>query len=831
MNLVFSDTNAPAGTNVYKIVTRVMRGRTVPNAVYTPMETKMVIDLLVSKASPGASATFNLFNSTMDAMKNILQGTIYQVSDFSEPARVFVGTPVENLFPRLDLATAELTREIFVSIPDTNTILKWTPSGMKLKAVAGFAAPYQIGLACDVRGNLYSDNHASDMLYGGRIFRFSTIDGSRALVGTVNYYSQLLHYARSADVRAMTYGIENGKEYLFIADGMESRITRLDLRGGMIINSMDDRNVCHDDIRSNPEAPFNFQSNTRLYYNDASDTLYVTQGPELLRIQSNQVENAFIASFDPFSSAWLTGVHGNRLGHMVVADMLSGDIIMVPNVFMGSGGFGWDVEDFRKLHRIATGLSAPQDLKVKPLSREFYVLDARGIHHMQFGVSGRIWDQVNSAPLSNATLLMDGMVCGNTDTEGYFTINDIADTGFIEMTIQSADGRTEMLTDAKSIYVESVGPTILTDDVIFDPPPVPDPTDYDTSSLTSGDLVIDEASEPFETPVTVTAEDIGTTITRHFVVPAARVVVSDDLAGDLGLPEPPDADIQPAAMAEWTPGDVPQLAPRADTPAGGRTKKTFPLAVRLLSHPGVLKMAARSDGSAFEARRAVRGTVIVPADYPEPAPSRVSVRINGTERQADVVEGQFELPLDDMAAMSNGMNTISVTAAPSEVDRVDGFLPPSTRSSLAPVGIYGHSVSQAPEPSTEPAGENASAAYSWEDPADPGAARETEGIGFTGIVAARASTSERPIAMPGMDVIVYRTDGAVTTAAQARKSAVATGRTDSAGYYEITVPVDALEPAPDRQADPFDPSSMPDQEFEIMVTPPVKMQAQSISIN
>ncbi len=821
--LVFTDTDPQAGSNVYRVVTRVMRGTTVANTTYTPLEAEMALDFLMGKAGPGVSITWKLFTSTMDTMLNIFQSTLYQVSDFSDAARVHVGTKVENLFPRMDLATADFTGEVFISIPDINSIMKWTPSGLKLKASAGFAAPHQIGLASDIWGNLYSDNGASDLLYGGRIFRFSAMDGSRALVGTVNYFSWLLMYANSVDVRAMTYGVENNTEYLFIADGMVPRITRLDLRDGAIITSNNDRNVCHDDITSTPGAAFNFQGNSRLYHDDMTETLYLTQGPELLYIRDGEVKKAFEDSFDPFSGSWLTGVHGSRSDNIVLADMISGDVFMVPTVFLGSAGFGWDAETFRKLYRVATGLSAPLDLKVKYGSREFYVLDSQGVHHLHFGLSGRIWDGENAAPLNGATLLINGMVSGQTDADGYFTLNNVGETGPVEVTVQAGDGRTEVLTDSKQIYVEAIGPTVLDNDIIFDPPDVPEPLDYDDDYLTTGDLVIDPAAEPFETEINVAAEDLGTSIVRHFILPAARVSISDDLAIDLGVAAVSDPVIAPRALASLSAADAPRLPSQGGDSAGSRSKKTYTMAVRLLSHPNGLKRAARADGSSYESRRSLKGALLVPEDYPEAAPSRVSVRINGTARTADVVNGIFELPEEDMAAMAEGLNTISVTAAASEVDRDNGFLPPTNRASMTPVGIYGQSLSNAPEPATDRAGDSLSdgggaTVSTWETKAKAGAAVEMEGIAFTGLVAVRAAEDERPLAMPGMDVIVYQANAPAATASQAREAALAVGRTDRAGYYDVLVPAEALA-AESMQADPFEAASVYSQALRVMVAP------------
>jgi hypothetical protein len=144
-------------------------------------------------------------------------------SDYSEPY-------VVNNFPvpvtgGIDaVAVHPGTGDIYLSIPQEKKIRKITNEGETLSDPAdfvntGFASPGQKGLAIHQDGALYTDNAASDALYGGRLFSFSST-GSRAFTGTLNYFSQLLGYANPVSSGPMTMGYD-GHLYVFEAISRE----------------------------------------------------------------------------------------------------------------------------------------------------------------------------------------------------------------------------------------------------------------------------------------------------------------------------------------------------------------------------------------------------------------------------------------------------------------------------------------------------------------------------------------------------------------------------------------------------------------------------------
>jgi len=95
-------------------------------------------------------------------------------------------------------------------------------SQTQLIADTGFSGSPK-GLAIDSLGNLYTDNHASDMDYGGRLFRF-TPSGTREYVGNVNYYSLGLMMGHPADVSSMTMGGLVNNNSLTVVDELDGYI-------------------------------------------------------------------------------------------------------------------------------------------------------------------------------------------------------------------------------------------------------------------------------------------------------------------------------------------------------------------------------------------------------------------------------------------------------------------------------------------------------------------------------------------------------------------------------------------------------------------------------
>ncbi len=803
--LSFVDPNPPLGTNSYKMVTRVIRGP-VPPKTYIEPEKKMVFEILVSKAGPAASALVDMMFTVSDTMQDIIVNTRYQVSEFSDPEMVYVGALTQNIYPRIDLAVAERTGDVYISIPDTGKILRWTPAGIEPFSDSGFKEPHQAGLAVDPWGNVFTDNKASDLRFGGKIFRFSSEDATREIIGSVNYYSALLQYARSADVKAVTYGFDrvDKRPYLFIADTADRRISKLDLRNGAIIEQyLYERNVSHNYAASDL---FLFQGNTHLHYSYMSNRIYATQGNELLvAYPDGTAESPFYAIDNPFETSWLTGIDGDFNGDIYVADMFAGRVIKIPYWYMAFGGYGKD-PDYLERHVVVEGLDEPLDIQLSGDAAELFIVDSRGLKRIRLGLSGRIWDEPNNLPLSGATILVNGQAVGSTNGEGYFRLTNIDATGFVRFVVQAQDGRVQDLSrypDLRFPY-PGEGHLVLSNDVVFEVIPEPDPVDV---PLTPTDVSLEDVEFPQETEVVVDYQSVGQTVETNFILPGPTVDVSDPVRTSVGLPELPVPPAAARSSDRLEAEDLPVIpSPRASSDPGP-FGKAYRIQTRLLSPVEGLKVPKVDTGPP---RTAIRGVVLAPEDLPEAAPAEVTLEFAGRSERVPVVNGVFELA---EAAMSEGLNRLAVRAEPSEVIRDDAVIIPGGRSYRVGAGPYGTTTTAAPEP---PALRASDHDLRSTDPDGRLSPRKTpdEGIGFAGFVLAKPSAAERPRPLQEVRVSVY------DTAADPASGGRLVGRalTDDVGFYKMIVPRAALSTDPEAPLpDPADPASMTARSLRVVV--------------
>lgn len=87
----------------------------------------------------------------------------------------------------------------------------------------------QAGLAIDSVGNLYAANPASEDAFGGRLFRFAQPDGARTFTGSINYFSQMLMFARPTLSGPMVIrrAADAVEEDLYIVDNSTMQIKRV----------------------------------------------------------------------------------------------------------------------------------------------------------------------------------------------------------------------------------------------------------------------------------------------------------------------------------------------------------------------------------------------------------------------------------------------------------------------------------------------------------------------------------------------------------------------------------------------------------------------------
>ncbi|MEE4329355.1 MAG: PKD domain-containing protein [Wenzhouxiangella sp.] len=819
--LSFVDADPLLATNSYRIVTRVIR-HPVPTKPYTPPEAKMAYELMLSRVGPGATAIGKALFDVQDAFADIFIGLAYQISEPSEQFLVSVGAVAQLDTPRVDLAVAERTGDAYMSLPGSNQILRWNTDGLSYFADAGFKKPPgQVGLGVDAFGNVYTDNKASDANFGGRIFRFDSA-ANRALIGSVNYYSALLSYARAVDVRAMThaYDMADGEPVLFIAELTENRITRLDLRDGRTLGPIwQDRNVSQ---RYSRDPQLNIQGDSQLHYNLGD--LYVTQGPDLLQIGPDGVAWSAFEFLqpnqnNPFAGAWFTGIDTDAWGDLYVADKFGGTVYKVPRFVVDQGAVGSD-PDFLQRYRVLDGLDTPLALALTADQRSMIVVDQSGLRRIGFGISGRVWDQERDTYLANALMILDDEVLGSTDAQGYFRFTDLgAETfGSRDLVIQSSDGRV----GRQSLYIPAgTGQKVFENDLAF----VADARIEALDEEVDTDLIEQEPS-PF--PATgpefvVNADDLGTTITTHFVLPKPRLVLSGAQLEAAGLDEMPEG-AAPIIDADLDEPDRPDQRTTTRADGGAQTQRVYRLPVRLEQPLPGLKLPASRDGTTTVP---VAGIVVPEADHPGPLPAEVVVTANGRSQRVPVIDRRFEAQLE----LDAGISEMAITTEPDAVFGPDGIEAPTRFSSLVVAGPYGENADETPLPDTLKPNDPLSkleAAFGSADldaveVATGGAHTELgadayvsarapdEGIGFTGFVVQRETPADRPQPASGINVAVYDLD------APDGPRLLAEGETDELGWFGVLVPADSLKDSPsDPPPTPGDPSSMPDRRLQLV---------------
>ncbi|MFZ4698474.1 MAG: Ig-like domain-containing protein [Candidatus Methylumidiphilus sp.] len=620
------------GTNAYRVATRVIRSQSVPNTIYFPYEQKMVMDYMVGMV-PGGSMVSSGFFQSLEAAEKILRGLLLQNSDPSDRVLVYVGSPTQNLHPSLDLAVDKNTTPNmeYLSMPDADAIFKLNSAGMVLYASASFKAPHQSGLAVDVNGNLYSDNSAADQMFGGRIFRFRK-DGIRELAGTVNYYSPMLQYAKPTGVQTLAYTVDAEGEGLFVADTVERCIKRLEVSAGRTAD-ISSRNVAQYYAQS---SMFFFQDTTKMVF-DLDGNLYVTQGADLFKVARQESGGVAVDKVFKITRPvdYYSGMDFDPNGNAYLLDYSFGKLMMIPGSLLASGKFMDLPEPIRKRYLIRDGYFSPVDFKVTRDGKGFIVLDASGVHQENFGITGRIYDKQNASYLLGAEVFLDeGTAYARTDGEGYFRLTNVrlaGDDNLVRLKVQTQDGRTQVLAN---ITLEDKGQTVLLEDLVFDPPPLPQPrTSY-------GEVKIDPNPVPFERAGVLTPSELGKTLVRSFLIPERRIY---EVGSPITPPEPPPA--QSLVGIDRAP----------DPPKGNAGSGPGPHAIR----PTVSLLAPATRSATAEANVTVVGTVV-----PAAGVVQAILSVNGEARQVNVNDGVFTATVP----LQEGLNILVAHAGSDRFD-------------------------------------------------------------------------------------------------------------------------------------------------------------------
>ncbi len=467
----------PEGYIQYRTrVTRIIARK--PLVAAAPSNLMITMNTLLSPVSTtvgNTSFSLGILSRILSPIEKFLKGIQLQRSDFS-PA---FGTAIIYSSPPpplpSNLAVDPSGDGVCVSVPSLNRILRFRTSGSGFVAEpfadANFKEPHQIGLAVDWKGNYYTDNHASDTRFGGRLFSFNPL-GGRTFVGSVNYFSPFLMYARPTSVQYMVTGPSPSGEALYIADASEMRITRL---FPLFLPPGFDRNVSQPFARS---ALFAFRANTTMAFR-GDGRLFVNQGPEILEVykEGQEVRELFDPVTAPTPYVNTSGLAFDPDGNLYVSDLGdsmpgSGSISMVPLELQDPGhGLEGLSRVGRKKLVVEQGMSSPEEIKIAVDGKGLFFTDRNHvIRYLAFGMSGQVVDR-DGNPVSGAQVIAETVGGAKevriTDADGVYVLPGLQEGGVstvLDVTIRK-DGRA----DTRRVILNPVGHSVR--DFVFDPKP------------------------------------------------------------------------------------------------------------------------------------------------------------------------------------------------------------------------------------------------------------------------------------------------------------------------------------------------------------------------
>lgn len=408
-----------------------------------------------------------------DPLAEIYKGVNVQTSPFSNRQFINVSTTQASPRPPATLAVQLYGGDAFLSIPSLGKIFNVSGGTIAPFADANFLTPGQVGLAVDSRGDVYTDNAASDGQFGGRLFRFKRANAARAFIGSTNYYSMLLQYANPVSVVSMLTATTLGGEALFIADALNQRITRLTLPFLFAPGVTPDHNVSQP-YATSPLFAMG-PATTMAMRNDG--TLAVTQGNNVLLVEPNgsRVTRLFSdehAAPSPFSS--VSGVAFDNYGNMYVSDAILGTVTMIPRFQQTAlnGLAGVSAIERKKLTMIR-GSRRPTEVTLSGAHDGLVFFDAeRASVSVRFGMSGQVTDGVS--PIAGAEVYVPELKqLTVTDGDGIFVLPDLVTAGkspMIEFLVRS-EGRSQSFNTILDPFKHNVV------DVVFNPTLPPPPND------------------------------------------------------------------------------------------------------------------------------------------------------------------------------------------------------------------------------------------------------------------------------------------------------------------------------------------------------------------
>jgi hypothetical protein len=506
--MVFYDQVPADGTYVYNIRGMRMVGKPLlPGKVEQTTFDKILafvagfVPSTVTTFAGSAVISTGVVTAIGDPLLSIYRGINRQYSDFSDPEQIYVSTRPPTPRPPASLAVHPGNGSTYLSIPALARVFRVDESGVTPFFEPNFKVPGQVGLAIDSRGDLYSDNAASDAQFGGRIFQFRGYDGLRTLAGSANYYSLLLQYANPVTVDSMLVasGGPDG-EAMYLADSLNQRITRLTLPFNFAPGVAADHNVSQP-YATSPLFQFG-PFTTMAMRNDW--TLAITQNDNVILVgpYATFIDPLFgSGSPSPFSQ--LSGVTFDTYDNMYVSDSTFGTITMIPRdrqtANLGLSGLS-DVE--KKKLTVLRGSRRPNDIKLAAERDGLVFYDGeRAYGRIHFGMAGQITN-ASGAPISGAQVYVAAKkALAVTDTDGVYVLPELVARG--ESPIVDFVVRVEGKTQSNRVVLDTYKHNIV--DAVFNPPsplppspvlhppdpPVPQPPKRQPSGTETVSVVLD----------------------------------------------------------------------------------------------------------------------------------------------------------------------------------------------------------------------------------------------------------------------------------------------------------------------------------------------------
>ncbi len=443
--LTYLDPSPPEGQCAYYVQARRIMGGPVINEEWN--EGQFFVEFMLNTVQPPYANVYTHVKTFSDKVLYFYKALKLQDSDLSEPARLYVPKALETPPPPVSLASTKefgpYNGDVLISMPIFNSLFRLRGTRMEYLLSCGFKDPYQVGLATDFHGNIYSDNSASDAMFGGRIFRWKPYSLERELFGSVQYFSQLLLYAKPCAVQGLTSGWVGSSEKLFIADLYSNKILELEIPGAGVLPPNPNHYVSQPVPM--PEGLV-LGRNTSMAVNSLKGELLVTAGDNIFRYDSVANNYLFPETAKPFIH--IVGVDADRFGTLYITDGQSGTITAIPSDKQNSLFYQELITNpaTRSLFTLKSNINSPGELRLSGDHRSIVWFDHDGYHNRVFGISARVID-LQGNPLAGARVSCSdrGEVrSALTDQYGVFHLPGLLLEGFplqMGLLIRSADGR------------------------------------------------------------------------------------------------------------------------------------------------------------------------------------------------------------------------------------------------------------------------------------------------------------------------------------------------------------------------------------------------------